>query len=126
MREHARTFASVPFEERDWHVIAMCNACGQNTGNYCDVCEQEGRTYVTALDEAMVGSPLCIATEPSGELSKLRWVEGERDVHASVSFILEDLSVADPYHESSHPHLRPQAFVPSTARDTNQARLCPV
>lgn len=51
---------------------------------------------------SLVGSPLCIATEPSGELSKSRWVEGERDVHAGVSFmlrpgLLEDLSVADPY-----------------------------
>jgi len=51
---------------------------------------------------SLVGSPLCIATEPSGELSISRWVEGKRNVHAGTSFMLRpgllgDASVADPY-----------------------------
>jgi hypothetical protein len=50
----------------------------------------------------MVGSPLCITTEPSGEQSLSRWVEGVRDVHGAVSFmfrpgLLASPQIADPY-----------------------------
>ena len=62
-QEHDRQFAGVPFEERDWHLIAMCNACGQNTGNWCDRCESAGRVYVTRWHQTMVGSPLCTRCE---------------------------------------------------------------
>ena len=62
-QEHNRQFAGVPFEERDWHLIAMCNACGQNTGNWCDRCESAGRVYVTRWHQTMVGSPLCTRCE---------------------------------------------------------------
>ena len=58
-QEHYRQFPGVSFEERDRHLIAMCNACGQNTGNWCDHCESAGRVYVTQWHQTMVGSPLC-------------------------------------------------------------------
>jgi len=32
VREHERQFAGVPFEQRAWHVIAMCVSCGHLTG----------------------------------------------------------------------------------------------
>ena len=47
MAEHARTFAGVPVEEHGWRPVAMCNACGMNTGNWCDTCEEQGRRYIT-------------------------------------------------------------------------------
>ena len=61
--EHNAQFAGVPFEERDWHLIAMCNACGQNTGNWCDRCENAGLVFVTQFGQTFVGSPLCTRCE---------------------------------------------------------------
>ena len=63
VQEHGHQFAGVPFGERDWHLIAMCNACGQNTGNWCDRCETAGNVYVTQWHQTMVGSPLCTRCE---------------------------------------------------------------
>lgn len=62
-QEHDRQFAGVPFEERDWHLIAMCNACGQNTGSWCDHCESAGRRFTTVWGQEMAGSPLCTRCE---------------------------------------------------------------
>ena len=59
MAEHARTFAGVPVEEHGWRPIAMCNACGMNTGNWCDTCEEQGRRYISVWGQRLVGSPLC-------------------------------------------------------------------
>ena len=61
--EHDRLFAGVPFEERDWHAIAMCVSCGANTGNWCDTCENQGRHYTTRWGQVMVGTPLCSRCE---------------------------------------------------------------
>ena len=52
LAEHAR-FAGVSGP------VAMCNACGTNTANWCDQCEEQGRRYTTVLGQRMVGSPLC-------------------------------------------------------------------
>ena len=62
-QDHNHQFAGVPFGERDWHLIAMCNTCGQNTGNWCDRCETAGNVFVTQWQQTMVGSPLCTRCE---------------------------------------------------------------
>ena len=62
-QDHHHQFAGVPFGERDWHLIAMCNTCGQNTGNWCDRCETAGNVFVTQWQQTMVGSPLCTRCE---------------------------------------------------------------
>ena len=62
-QDHRHQFAGVPFGERDWHLIAMCNTCGQNTGNWCDRCETAGNVFVTQWQQTMVGSPLCTRCE---------------------------------------------------------------
>ena len=44
----------------------------------------------------LIGSPLCISTEPSGVESISRWVQGVRDVHGAVSFMLRPGLLSDP------------------------------
>ena len=63
VKEYERLFAGMPFEERDWHVHAMCNACGLNTANWCDSCEGAGRTFVNYHGMVCAGSPLCSQCE---------------------------------------------------------------
>lgn len=71
VRNYEATFAGVPFEERAWHVIAMCTACGANTGNWCDTCEAQGRTFTAHWGQLMVGSPLCSTCEDLDEVACL-------------------------------------------------------
>ena len=51
--------------------LAMCNACGQNTGNWCNGCEAVGRRYVCANGMVCVGSPLCSRCEDDEDLACL-------------------------------------------------------
>jgi hypothetical protein len=66
VREHERQFAGVPFEQRTWHVIAMCASCGRSAASWCDSCELAGRRFTTVWGQQMVGSPLCHNCEQDG------------------------------------------------------------
>jgi hypothetical protein len=66
VREHQRQFAGVPFEQRTWHVVAMCVSCGRSAGSWCDNCELAGRRFTTMWGQEMVGSPLCHNCEGDG------------------------------------------------------------
>ena len=50
-------------EQFEWYPMAPCNACGVNTGNWCDDCEIAGTRYYTYDSECRHGSPLCSACE---------------------------------------------------------------
>ena len=66
VREHERQFAGVPFEQRTWHVVAMCVSSGKSTGGWCDHCELAGRRFTTVWGQEMAGSPLCNQCEQDG------------------------------------------------------------
>ena len=66
VREHERQFAGVPFEQRTWHVVAMCVSCGRSAASWCDNCELAGRRFTTVWGQEMVGSPLCHNCEGDG------------------------------------------------------------
>ena len=58
-----RDFHGVPLRERGWLPVAMCRACGVNTGNWCDTCEELGYTFTSHFRQELVGSPLCTRCE---------------------------------------------------------------
>lgn len=46
-----------------WYLSAPCNACGTNTGNWCDDCESSGVRHYAYDSASRVGSALCTACE---------------------------------------------------------------
>ena len=60
-------FAHILHEQNlQYPLMAMCVSCGNNTGNWCDTCEDEGRRFTTMWGQVMVGSPLCTICEDDG------------------------------------------------------------
>ena len=57
-----------PNEFAWWQLVAMCRACGMNTGNWCDHCEASGHTYQARWGQWFVGSPLCSVCENDEEV----------------------------------------------------------
>ena len=43
--------------------ISGCQACGMNTGNWCDGCEVAGRTFRAYGGQLLAGRPLCTKCE---------------------------------------------------------------
>jgi hypothetical protein len=46
-----------------WYLSAPCNACGCNTGNWCDNCENNNVHHYAYDSGCRVGSALCTACE---------------------------------------------------------------
>jgi hypothetical protein len=42
---------------RDWELVAYCDCCSKQTGNFCDECVGAGRSFVTLFGDALAGRP---------------------------------------------------------------------
>ena len=50
--------------------LPMCETCGLGTGNWCDTCENQGRTFQWGgwQNQTMVGTPYCTRCENEAEV----------------------------------------------------------
>ena len=75
--------------------------------------------------QTVPGLPLCIATEPSGELGIGRWVEGVRDVHGAVSFLVDAAAITDKdsesYGQMLQKHFAAYGLVPKQCADSSSS-----
>jgi hypothetical protein len=80
------------FTEHDAESLIIPDPC---TGMDCVERAMTAAIRVVTHRVSMVGSPVCITTEPSGTLSIGRWMPDVRDVHGAVSFLPRPGIMAD-------------------------------
>jgi hypothetical protein len=89
--DQRRTFPE-DFTAHDADSLIIPDPC---TGMACVERAMTAVIRVVAHRVSMVGSPVCITTEPSGTLSIGRWMPDTQDVHGAVSFLPRPGIMAD-------------------------------